>query len=430
MQIRTGMKRVATAVAASVVLVLGLAGCSGDTDTAGLATLAPEKSLSSDTQEQLQNAVEDAMGATGSSGAIVGVWVPWSGSWVQGVGTVAPDSKTPVSADMTFRAGHVTRAMTCDVLYELADKGAVHLDDPVTDYVGGMPKYTDITLKQLCDGTSGLGSFDDMLADQSLTNPDRVWDPRELVGYGVGEVGGDIEPGIRYRDSDAGYLLLGLALERASGKSAQELFDQRIVEPLGLQHTELPADEAALPRVNGSDPLHGFYLASTKKSGAYECDKQSDITEQSASYGSTDAGVVTDIRDVAVYTHALATQQLVQSKTRFAEPMPVSASSPTWFTTRGGAIQSGTFVGEYGGSRGYLTAAFSDPDSGLTVAVVLNNSTAGEDVIVELARELIAIAAKAPAADGEKAVAVGIPWTAEQAHDAIADAAICAPAKK
>jgi len=430
MQIRSGMKRATAIVAAAVALTLGLASCSGDAAAGGLATLAPDKTLPSDTQKALQGAVEDAMTATGSSGAIVGVWVPWSGSWQKGLGTVSPDSKTPVDVDMTFRAGPITRAMTCDVLYTLDDKGTVKLDDPVTDYVGGMPRFTDVTLQQLCDGTSGLGSYDTMLGGQSVTNPTRVWDPRELVGYGVGEVSGEVRPGVSYRDSDAGYQLLGLALERASGKTMRELYEEEIFDPLDMTHTELPGSAAGLPVVDSSTALHGFYLASKDKSGAYECTKQTDVSEASASYGGSDSGVVSNITDLATYVHALAAGTLVKSKTRFAEPLPVSSSAPTWFTTSGGAVQVGSFIGGYGSARGYLTAAFSDPHSGLTVAVVLNNSSAGADVVAALARELAAIAVKAPAASGEKAVAVGLPWTAEQSHDVVAGEAICSAPKK
>jgi len=430
MHIRSGMKRATVAVAAVVALTLGLAACSADASAGGPATLAPEKALPSDTQKQLQSAVEDAMTATGSSGAIVGVWVPWSGSWQKGLGTVSPDSKTAVDVDMTFRAGPITRAMTCDVLYTLADKGTVNLDDPVTDYVGGMPQFTDVTLQQLCDGTSGLGSYDTMLRDQSMTNPARAWDPRELVGYGVGDVSGEVKPGASYRDSDAGYLLLGLALERASGETLRDLYEEHVFDPLDMAHTELPGDAAALPVVGSSTALHGFYLASEDKSGDYECTKQTDISEASASYGGADSGVVSNVTDLAVYVHALAAGTLGKSKTRFAAPLQLSSSLPSWITTSGGAVHSGSLVGEYGSARGYLTAAFSDPKSGLTVVAVLNNSTAGGTVIAALARELAAIAVRAPAASGEKAVAVGMPWTAQQAHDVIADAAICDPPEK
>jgi D-alanyl-D-alanine carboxypeptidase len=429
MLVRSGVRRVVTAAAAAVVLALLASGCSAGADAAAHALPGSGTNLPDDTREQMENAVKSAMAATGSSGAIAGVWAPWSGSWVSGLGTVAPGDKTPVDADMTFRAGMITRAMTCDALYALAADGTVELSDSVTKYVAGMPKFTDVTLETLCDSTSGIGTYRGLLDDNELGNPQRVWDPRELVGYGVGDVGGQVRPGTEYSESDAGYLLLGLALERASGKSASELLRSTVFEPLGLGDTALPGPTPAEPVVGSSDPLHGFALTARDKDGAFVCDKQTDVTEQSASYGFTDSGVVSDIDDVAAYARALAQGTLVKDKSRFAAPLPVTPTSPSWFTTAGGAIQMGPLIGQYGSSPGYLAAAFSDPTSGLTVAVVLNNSAAGRGAILNLARELAAIGSKAPAASGQKAPAVGLPWTAEEYHALIAKTAICTAKK-
>ena len=51
------------------------------------------------------------------------------------------------------------------------------LDDSVSTYVAGVPEESSVTLQQLCDGTSGIGSFASQLLPLWLTNPTRVWDP-------------------------------------------------------------------------------------------------------------------------------------------------------------------------------------------------------------------------------------------------------------
>ncbi len=90
-------------------------------------------------------------------------------------------------------------------------------------------------------------------------------------------------------------------------------------------------------------------------------------------------------------------------------------------------MQVGSLVGQFGAVPGYTTAAFSDPQSGLTVAVVLNDSAAGSGIGGYLAWELAAIASKAPAAAGETAPEAGLPWTADQFHAEITKRAGCAP---
>ncbi len=407
--------------AAGVAALLALAGCSAvETVEIDLPAQA-EGALPGDTVAQLESAVTSAMAATGATGAIVGVWVPWSGSWVAGLGAQGPGGGA-VDADMTFRAADVTRAMTCDVLFQVAAEGTVDLDDVVTEWVNGFPDLDDITLRQLCDGTAGVGSYTPQLMSLFFTNLERQWDPRELAGYGLGQ--DRIPPGTAYRDSDSAYLLLAAALERATGESIRALFEERIAAPLELTATELPTRPAAPP---GATPLEGYWSV-PDAAGVWNCTDPPDVTTMSASIGGADAGAVTNITDLGRYVQALATRALTpDAEDRFEAPMQVSPDQPTWFTAAGGAYQAGSLIGQFGSIPGYLTAAFADPATGLTVAVVLNNSGAGAAPVSWLAWELAAIASKAAAAGGASAPEAGLPWSAQQFHDAILASAICPP---
>ncbi len=219
-------------------------------------------------------------------------------------------------------------------------------------------------------------------------------------------------------------MLLGLALERVTGQSMADLVSEYVLIPLGLDSTSLPGDAPADPVVGSSTPLDGFYTPMDAK-GALDCKKQTGITELSASVGSSNSGVVSDIDDVGTYARALATGALVADKKRFVNGLPVYKGAPSWYTSAGGAIVAGPLIGQFGAIPGYLTAAFSDPESGLTVAVVLNNSTANATIALDLAWELAAIASKAPATNGKKTPTSGMPWTAQKYHDTIAASAIC-----
>jgi Beta-lactamase class C and other penicillin binding proteins len=424
---RAGQRRhrVAAAFGAAVLAVVALAGCSAPE---GEVDLPPqiENELPAETQEQLSGAVQHAMGTIGASGAIVGVWAPWSGSWVEGLGTQTPDGPA-VTADLQFRIAQVTRPMTCDVLYAVAGEGTVSIDDPVSQYVSGVADLQDVTLEQLCDGTSGIGSYSPQLSPLWTANPARVWNPREIASYGLGQPR-TTEPGVAYRDSDAGYVLLGLALERATGKSAATLIDEYIAEPLGLTATLLPSGTPAAP-AGGAGALTG-QISLPGEDGALDCAAPADVSTISASIGYTDSGVVSNVEDLRTYAQALATGALIPeaaAETRFSDPRPLYDGAPSWLNVAGGAVIAGSLVGHYGSMPGYATAAFSDPDSGLTVVVVLNNSVRGADPAVNLAWELAAIASKAPAASGQTAPEAGLPWTPETYHEAIAAAAVCTP---
>lgn len=410
--------RAATATAA--VLALALTGCSSEESFTYTPPAQVDGPLPDDTVAAMQAAVDNAVASSGASGAIVGVWAPWSGSWVTAVGTQERDGGGEISTDMSFRIADVTRLMTCDVLYALYDEGTVELDAAVPDYVSGVADLTDVTLLDLCNGTSGLGSSEATVKSAWFNTPERVWAPLELAGYGLARE--RLAPQTTYRDSDANYLLLGLALERASGMTASELIEEYVADPLDLPDTSLPGAAAAPPA--GDAPMSGHYMSAVE--GGYNCAAPVDITTLSSSTGFTDSGVVSNITDLGRYAQTEAKQALrtQENPDRYGAPLPVSEKSPSWYQATGGAYLVGSMIGQHGWTPGYATAAYSDPTTGFTVAVVLNDSTAASSFAQKLSWELAAIASKAPAAEGETAPEFGLPFTAEQYHQSITDAAI------
>lgn len=418
-------RRARAVVGGAVALALALTGCSASDPE---FTYTPPKQVDADLPDdvtaQLQAAVDSAMVASGATGAIVGVWVPWSGKWVAGIGTQSGGESATVTPDMSFRIADVTRLMTCDVLYGMADKGEVELDDPVVKHVSGVADLVDVTLLDLCNGTSGVGSSESTAKPYWLHTPGREWPPLRLASFGLGADRGPAHTA--YKDSDAGYLLLGLALERISGKTASELIDEYVTTPLQLKSTSLPAPEAAAPKPR--PVLDGNYLPPAE-GGGYDCAAPIDITKSSSSIGFTDSGVTSTITDLGRYVQAEARQALREEgaePARFAAPLPTSAKAPSWYQATGGALIVGSLIGQQGWVPGYATAAYADPATGFTVAVTLNNSSAGSLIAAYLSWQLAAIASKSPAAKGQTAPEFGLPFTAEQYGQSVADAAICA----
>jgi D-alanyl-D-alanine carboxypeptidase len=414
--------RAATATAA--VLALVLTGCSSEESFSYTPPAQADGSLPDDTVAAMQAAVDNAIAASGASGAIVGVWAPWSGSWVAGIGTQDREGGAELSTDMSFRIADVTRLMTCDVLYALADSDVVELDANVADYVSGVADMREegITLLDLCNGTSGAGASEPTVKSAWLSTPDRIWAPLELAGYGLARE--RVAPHTTFRDSDSGYLLLGLALERASGMTASELIAEYVTEPLALSNTSLPGPTPAEP---GTGPvLNGHFLNPVE--GGYNCAAPVDITKLSSSSGFTDSGVVSNITDLGRYAQAEAAQALRKDKKekpdRFGAPLPAVDGAPSWYQATGGGYLVGSMIGQHGWTPGYATAAYSDPATGFTVAVVLNDSTGGAQFAQQLSWELAAIASKAPAAAGQTAPEFGLPFTAEQYHQGTTDAAL------
>lgn len=404
------------ALACATALALTLAACSADASATVELPAQVDADLPADVQTQLQTAVERAVAGSGASGAVVGVWAPWSGTWVAGSGSLMPGGAA-AGTTSAFKAGAVTRPMTCDVLYGLVADDVVELDDPASKYVASLASQTPVTLGQLCDSTSGIASYTPALTDRFFKNPERVWNPRELLSYGLAATG-DTQPGAAFADSDTGYVLLGIALEHASRRSAADLFREYVFGPNGMTASSLPTRSVDLD-------LHGLWSPNAED-GSVACAAPVDVTALSSSAGFTASGVVSDVADLGRYTQGLAmAKRPFDSEARWNDPLPAGADAPSWFTATGGAYQAGSLIGQYGSIPGYLTAAFADRNTGMTIVVVLNNSRASDVLVRSLAWELAAIASKAPAASGQTTPDAGLPWTAEDMGAQVTANAVC-----
>lgn len=414
-----------TLVAASLAVAATLltSACTGAPPAATSGPHQASGSLPAPVEKQLNGAVTNAMKLSGASGAIVGVWAPWSGSWTAGLGTTAQRGGDPMTTQLHFRIGDITRSMTCTVLLELADEGTVKLDDRASTYLPDLPDIDGITLRQLCQNTAGLGDYTATLKPQFVNNPTREWPQLELVSDGLAEprVGA---PGDAFSDSSAGYVLLGMALQRATGESWASLYKKYVFGRLGMTETSYPESSPmafATPHPDG-------YATVLGDDGSPQCGTTADTTDLSASMAWTEGGVISTLGDLKLYAQALAKGTLVSTASSTAQwkTIPIGGTAPTWLGYGLGVETFGPLRGHGGSIPGFITSILSDPKTGLTVVVMLNNSTSGAQFAQTLGRQLASIASKAP---GTKHAAplIALPWSEQQAADALTAATVCPP---
>ncbi|MFI5059929.1 MAG: serine hydrolase domain-containing protein [Actinomycetales bacterium] len=417
----SGARRITVLVLASVV-VLVLAGCTPHVSAGTKLPAQVPGSLSSGVQGKLETAMKDAMKLSGASGAMVGVWAPWAGSWQAGVGTTKLKGTVPVTADMSFRIADNTTPITCTVLLALADERKVGLDDQLSDYLPGFVGLTGVTLRELCQNTSGFGDYTGPLAPQFVENPTRQWPELELANDGIAApaIG---KPGEKYGPAATNLVLLGMALQNATGSSWQDLYNKYVFGRLGMGSSSLP--QANQLEVPGKHP--NGYATALNDAGAPICGTVIDVTKLSPSMGSTAFGAVSNLSDLKTFAQALATGALLSPASAKAQLDGISAGTD-WQKYGLGASILGPMVGSVGALPGYLSAMFTDPVSGLTVVFALNNSTSGKAFAQALAEQLISIVAKVPAKQPGAKVISPLPWSEDQAATNLQKSTVCPPA--
>jgi CubicO group peptidase (beta-lactamase class C family) len=160
-----------------------------------------------------------------------------------GYGETAKGKAQLPDANTVFEIGSITKTFTATLLAHYVLAGKLKLTDPITTYlpdsVAANKSLQKITLVQLSNHTSGLPSLPAnffMHADLDMLNPYKNYDKRQLFAY-LKNCTLLTTPGEVSAYSNMGVGLLGLILEKVSGKSFEQMVNDVICKPLGMQST-------------------------------------------------------------------------------------------------------------------------------------------------------------------------------------------------
>jgi CubicO group peptidase (beta-lactamase class C family) len=146
--------------------------------------------------------------------------------------------------DTVGQIASITKLLTALVLADMADRGEVAMDDPVTKHLPPSLQLREnggpITLLDLATYTSGLPNMPGNMPSKwwELPNPYADYTDQKLAEF-LSDYVPEYAPGTHYRYANLGFGLLGIALAHRAGKSFEDLLVERICDPLGLDHTRL-----------------------------------------------------------------------------------------------------------------------------------------------------------------------------------------------
>jgi D-alanyl-D-alanine carboxypeptidase len=165
-------------------------------------------------------------------------------------------------ASARFEVGSITKTFVSTLVLVLAEEGGLELDDDVTAHLSArFDRIGSVTVRSLLNHTSGFPDFfeDAAFAARWRESQSGAWDPEELIEVCLALPWH--EPGI-FCYANSNYVLIGLLIESLTGYKLGDLLYRRILDPLGLSTTRLPATAtAAGGLVSTSDDLARFFAA-------------------------------------------------------------------------------------------------------------------------------------------------------------------------
>lgn len=144
------------------------------------------------------------------------------------------------NAGKRFRIGSVTKTFTATIVLQLAADGRLRLDDTLERYLPGVvPQGNKITIRALLNHRSGLANVTDYERWLGRASQSPSTRPADVLRFAASQPL-TFEPGSQWRYSNTNYIALGLVIEQTTGHPYRQELEHRILEPLGLESTELP----------------------------------------------------------------------------------------------------------------------------------------------------------------------------------------------
>ena len=136
-----------------------------------------------------------------------------------------------------FNLGSINKVFTQIAIMQLVAAGKLNLDSTVAKYWPDYPNQDvarKVTIRQLMRHTSGIGG--DIFAAPSGGKRSDVRKLKDYLPLFVNEPL-QFEPGSKNAYSNAGYIVLGLLIERLSGRDYYSYVREHIIEPAGMTRT-------------------------------------------------------------------------------------------------------------------------------------------------------------------------------------------------
>ncbi|WP_329439374.1 beta-lactamase family protein [Streptomyces sp. NBC_01426] len=357
------LRRVCVTGAAATLLIAPLGAA---TTAQGAATPSPSAgdafvALTPAVKAKLDAAIEKTLRETKVPGAIVGLWAPGKGSYVKTFGVADKATGAPMKSDLNFRIGSETKTFTVTALLQLVDQGKIGLDDAIGTYIAGVPNGDKITLRELAGMRSGLFNYsEDAGFDKALlTNPNRVFTPKELLAYSFKHPV-SFAPNATFEYSNTNLILLGLVVEKITGRPLREVINQDVLVPANLGGTLFPTGgEYPDPHPQGytNQSLSGKIVNST---------------DWDPSWAWAAGAMISNLQDLRSWAKTVATGTLLKPETQAQrlKTQPIGVIPGASYGL--GIFDVQGWIGHNGSIPGYETLTVYLPEADATMVIELN----------------------------------------------------------
>jgi len=266
-----------------------------------------------------------------------------------------------------YRIGSVTKQFTAACILQLAEQGKLNLDDKLSKYIPDYPKGDSITIHMLLNHTAGIKNytaipefFPKAALPLSKDSMIALFKNKPL----------DFSPGTKWNYSNSGYFLLGVIVEKASGKNFSDYLLENVIKKAGLKNTAMDdLDSVLVYRAKGYGKnrqgvwQHAMYIS---MEGPYSA-----------------GAMVSTVDDLYTWIKALTNNKIISEES--TKKMTTPYKDKYGYGILIDSLKTHPRIWHDGGIPGFSSHLAYYPADDVSVVVISNNGSSSNNLGVALA---------------------------------------------
>lgn len=333
----------------------------------------------------LNNKLDSLRMKHGNKGLSASIVFPDNSYWTSSSGLSS--SSMDLDTSMILSLGSITKTITSAAILKYAEQNLLKLDDPITKFLDSIKHVNSaITIRQLLRHQSGIydivshPQFNTLL----LNDPDSIWSYENALATFLNKA--NFEPGRAFQYSNSNYVLLGMLIEKISGKKYHEVLEDLFqIDSEYPSFNVRPQNNTGLPYSNVWLDLNGDRIVDDAGDFIYAWNSFSSIAAPAGC-------IFSNAKDISFWMKKLMSNTLINEVIMNEAKTTVAAGLPN-NTTYGLGLMKRKFLTYdaygHGGDIGYSAFSWYIPDLKISISMLNNDASKTSWTLNPLIEELL-----------------------------------------
>lgn len=294
----------------------------------------------------------------------------------------------PLTLADSMRIGSTSKTFVAKGILREVDRGSLTLDSKLSQYISGVPRGDQITIRDMLTMRSGVWDYQSDMWTKikfAFNHVSGFTEAADQISIIRGKDTGTL-PNTKFEYTNSNFVLLGEVLGAVTGRNWRDIVQKDMLNPLGMTHTVIPGHQNWMM----PEPwAHGFGVHLWL--GMFI--KDEDQSAWNPDLFGAAGELISTVGDLQIWGQALRdgfllSPEMHQLQETFFHMEPYTLEGPTQFGYGLGSFKLGEWLGHDGSVPGYTANCMYHPTNGCVIAGLENYQSPNVDLFSKVFRRI------------------------------------------